>query len=55
LCTDIATNYPNLRRRGLWRTFFDRHRIAAGDAVAIERLSQYEYRVLPLILQDPER
>jgi hypothetical protein len=52
--TDIATNYPNFRRRGPWRGFFDHHRIAAGDAVAIERLSPYEYRVLPLILQGRE-
>lgn len=53
--TDIATNYPNFRHRGPWRTFFTRHRIAAGDAVAIERLSEYEYRVLPVIRQGRER
>ena len=30
-------------------------RIAAGDVVAIERLSRYEYRVLPLIQPGQER
>jgi hypothetical protein len=53
--TDIASNYPNFRRRGPWSRFFAHHQIAAGDVVAIERLSRYEYRVFPLIQPEQER
>ena len=53
--TDIASNYPGFRRRGPWSRFFAHHQIAAGDVVAIERLSRYEYRVLPLIQPGQER
>jgi len=53
--TDIASNYPGFRRRGPWSRFFAHHQIAAGDVVAIQRLSPYEYRVLPLIQPGQER
>src|SRR5437764_9940766 len=53
--TDIASNYPNFRRRGPWSRFFAHHQIVAGDVVAIERLSRYEYRVFPLIRPGRER
>ena len=53
--TDIASNYPGFRRRGPWSRFFAHHQIAAGDVVAIERLSRYEYRVSPLIQPRRER
>jgi hypothetical protein len=53
--TDIASNYPSFRRRGPWSRFFAHHQIVAGDVVAIERLSRYEYRVLPLIQPRQER
>lgn len=53
--TDIASNYPGFRRRGPWSRFFAHHQIAAGDVVAIERLSRYEYQVLPLIQPRQER
>jgi len=53
--TDIASNYPSFRRRGPWSRFFAHHQIAAGDVVAIERLSRYEYRVLPLIQPGQQR
>jgi hypothetical protein len=49
--TDIASDYPSFRRRGPWRTYFAHHRIAAGDAVAVKRLSHYKYLVLPVVRQ----
>jgi hypothetical protein len=45
---------PDHRRAGWPRQQLAHHRMAAGDAVAIERLSRYEYRVLPLTQQDGE-
>jgi hypothetical protein len=46
--TDITARHKNFRRRAFWRTFFDRHHMADGDRVLIERLSTYEYRIAPL-------
>jgi hypothetical protein len=46
--TDIADKHKIFRRRDPWRRFFAHHRLAEGDSVAIERLSSYEYRIVPL-------
>jgi hypothetical protein len=45
--TDIASGKDLFRRRGPWRRFFAHHGLQPGDSVAIERLSAYEYRVVP--------
>ena len=45
--TDIVGDKKLFRCRGPWREFFAHHRLAEGDCVAIERLSAYEYRVVP--------
>jgi hypothetical protein len=45
--TDIAGGKDFFRRRGPWRRFFVHHGLQPGDSVAIERLSVYEYRVVP--------
>jgi hypothetical protein len=45
--TDIAGGKDFFRRRGPWRKFFAHHGLQPGDSVAIERLSAYEYRVVP--------
>jgi hypothetical protein len=45
--TDIAGGKDLFRRRGPWRKFFAHHDLRPGDSVAIERLSAYEYRVVP--------
>jgi hypothetical protein len=45
--TDIASGKDLFRRRGPWRKFFAHHGLQPGDSVAIERLSTYEYHVVP--------
>jgi hypothetical protein len=49
--TDIAGRHKIFRRRDPWRRFFAHHRLIEGDSLAIERLSPYEYRVVPLVPQ----
>ena len=46
--TDIAGR-PQLdfRRRGSIRKFFEHHKLQPGDEIAIEKQSDYEYRVVP--------
>jgi hypothetical protein len=45
--TDIAPDHKIFRLRGRrWQEFFERHSLRAGDKVAIERISPYEYRVV---------
>jgi hypothetical protein len=47
--TDIASDKKIFRLRDWhWREFFKRHDLHARDQVAIERISAYEYRVVPL-------
>lgn len=47
--TDIVPDHKIFRLRDWhWREFFKRHDLRAGDQVAIERKSEYEYRVIPL-------
>src|SRR5689334_3849276 len=46
--TDIAGGHKFFRERTPQREFFERHRIRAGDQVAIEWLGGREYRVLPV-------
>jgi hypothetical protein len=46
--TDIAGDKEIFRHRGQWRRFFAHHGLQPGDSVAIERLSAYEYRVVPV-------
>jgi hypothetical protein len=45
--TDIAAGHKIFRGRGPWRRFFACHGLAAGDSVAVERLSAREYRITP--------
>jgi hypothetical protein len=47
--TDIA-GHPHLdfRRRRPIRRFFELHELQSGDKIAIEKQSDYEYRVVPL-------
>ena len=45
--TDIAGDKKFFRCRSPWRAFFAHHRLTEGDSVAIERLSAYEYRIVP--------
>jgi hypothetical protein len=45
--TDIAGDHKIFRRRGPWKKFFAHHNLHEGDSVAIERLSRYEYRIVP--------
>lgn len=46
--TDITRDHKSFRVRGKrWREFFERHGLRAGDKVAIERISAYEYRIAP--------
>ena len=45
--TDIAGNHKTFRSRAPWRAFVACHGLAEGDAVVIERLSAYEYRISP--------
>jgi hypothetical protein len=46
--TDIAGGHKFFRRRGPWKKFFARHGLSEGDSLAIERLSAYKYRVVPV-------
>jgi hypothetical protein len=46
--TDIGRRHLDFRRRGPWRKFFERHHLAEGDSVVIERRSEYEYDIFPL-------
>jgi hypothetical protein len=47
--TDIDPKHKFFRLRGrAWQDFFERHGLRAGDKVAIERISAYEYRVVPV-------
>jgi hypothetical protein len=47
--TDIAgAPHKDFRRRAPIRQFFTHHNLKAGDKIAIEKLSDYEYRVLPV-------
>ena len=47
--TDIVPDHKIFRLRGKsWQEFFKRHGLHAGDKVAVERLSAYEYRVIPV-------
>ncbi len=46
--TDIAGNHMIFRRRSPWGRFFAHHGLRAGDKVAIEKRSDYEYRIIPL-------
>jgi hypothetical protein len=47
--TDIDPKHKFFRLRGrAWHDFFERHGLRAGDKVAIERISPYEYLVIPI-------
>ena len=47
--TDIAGRpHLDFRRRGPIRKFFQLHELQEGDKIAIEKQSDYEYRVLPV-------
>jgi len=47
--TDIVPDHKIFRLRDWhWQEFFKRHGLRAGDKVAIERISEYEYRVAPV-------
>jgi Domain of unknown function (DUF3883) len=46
--TDITPRHQDFRRRAFWGAFFDRHQMAEGDSVVIERRSAYEYHIAPL-------
>jgi hypothetical protein len=47
--TDIAgPPHKDFRQRKPIREFFERHGLKAGEMIAIEKLSDYEYRVLPV-------
>jgi hypothetical protein len=48
--TDIDPAHKIFRLRGKhWREFFERNGLHAGDKVAVERVSDYEYRILPVL------
>jgi hypothetical protein len=47
--TDIAGSpHLDFRRRGSIRKFFEHHKLQPGDEIAIEKISDYEYRVVPV-------
>jgi hypothetical protein len=46
--TDIDTKKMIFRRRGWVREFFIAHRLAAGDSIGIEKVSDYSYRLFPI-------
>ena len=52
--TDIAGDKKIFRKR-FWRDFFDHHRLEVGDRIALERLSEFEYRVYPWVDRDAGR
>jgi hypothetical protein len=45
--TDIDDHHKFFRDRASTRKFFDHHNLKAGEKIAIEKQSDYEYRVLP--------
>jgi hypothetical protein len=45
--TDIAAHHKIFRKRQPWKRFFNCHSLIAGDSVIIERLSAYEYEIMP--------
>ena len=45
--TDISCEKKSFRCRGPWREFFGLHHLAEGDSVVIERVSAYDYQILP--------
>jgi hypothetical protein len=50
--TDIASDKKIFRLRGRrWQEFFERHDLRPGDKIAIERISAFEYRVVPEIIR----
>ena len=54
--TDITSRSQKLPDPGKpWQKFFERHDLRAGDKVAIERISAYEYRVVPIRSAQPGR
>jgi hypothetical protein len=47
--TDIAGRpHLDFRDRGSIRRFFEHHKLQAGDEIAIEKQSDYEYRIVPV-------
>jgi hypothetical protein len=47
--TDIAGSpHLDFRRRGSIRKFFEHHKLQPGDEIAIEKISDYEYRIMPV-------
>jgi len=46
--TDIAGDKKIFRRR-FWDRFFDHHKLEVGDFIAIERISDFQYRVYPWV------
>jgi hypothetical protein len=53
--TDITSDHKSFRIRKPWQKFFERHDLRAGDKVAIERISAYEYRVVAVRSAQPGR
>jgi hypothetical protein len=53
--TDITSDHKSFRVRKPWQKFFERHDLRAGDKVAVERISAYEYRVVPVRSVQPGR
>jgi hypothetical protein len=53
--TDITSDVKSFRIRKPWQKFFERHDLRAGDKIAIERISAYEYRVVPVHSAQPGR
>jgi hypothetical protein len=49
--TDIAARHKIFRKRQPWKRFFNFHGLAAGDSVIIERLSAYEYKIMPGLIE----
>jgi hypothetical protein len=46
--TDIAADKMIFRSRDFVRAFFSRYQLVEGERIAIEKLSDYEYRIAPL-------
>lgn len=51
--TDILMQGRRLRYRG-WKSWFEMHGLVAGDKVRLTRISEYHYRVLPM-MNRPQR
>jgi hypothetical protein len=47
--TDIPSNHPNFRcrKQGVINTFFELHKLTAGDYAFLEWTGEYELRVFP--------